>query len=231
MSLPRWLSQRIKQFSGFIGREQDPAALLPIPEFKAADPDQPDDRYILGVSLGQPKAQSAMVGVRRRSTTSELNSQLQVRQYTLLGLTTWDKGTPYAVIAADISARASEPPWCNCLLPIDRTFVGAGIIDIMKAAYPPASVKPITATDERNAVVDGPGWKVPRLDLVAKVDEIMQSDRLSVTKDKEGKHKRLQKSMGSFQGGRFASHAVWALAVAIWTSEKYAGGGFWFRAD
>jgi len=233
MSLPRWLSNKMRMVRSIVGEPE----MVTVGEFVPPDEPSAEDRYILGVSLGQPDQRTSMVAIRRRTVPSEMQTGATYRTYTVLGLHRWSKGTAYSIIAADISAKTAEPPFRDCLLALDRSGVGIQIVNMIRAAQPAASVKPIMVTGEVDVQVDGPGWRVPRLDLVAVVNEILQSQRLEILK-KLKDATMLKKELLAFRakpgrsGGEWRirpeDDAILALACGMWVGEKTAGGGFYF---
>lgn len=92
-------------------------------------------------------------------------------------------GTSYPEIVAGVRDMLHSPPLSDsrCALVVDATGVGQGVVDMLvKAGLGPIAVW-ITGGDKVNRGADG-SLRVPKRDLVAAVQVLMQSERLKIAR-------------------------------------------------
>jgi hypothetical protein len=135
------------------------------------------DAYFLGLDLGQAVDFTALAGLRR-SAIPGAPRQARFR-YEAVGIRRWPLRTPYTQIAQEVAVIVSGP-LAGCTLGVDKTGVGAGVLEIIKAAKPRATIRPVTITAGAQVTPDGLGFKVPKLDLVAAVTAMLESGRLAI---------------------------------------------------
>jgi hypothetical protein len=63
---------------------------------------------------------------------------------------------------------------------VDKTGVGAGVLEIIQAAHPNAVIRPILITAGHGVTPDGAGYHVAKVELVAAVTALLESDRLAI---------------------------------------------------
>jgi hypothetical protein len=97
-------------------------------------------------------------------------------------LNRWQLGTPYPAIVADVAALLAADPLKRCTLCVDATGVGRAVIDLFRQAKLPARLSPITITAGHSASLAGDGWHVPKKDLVAIMQTLLQGRRLGIAR-------------------------------------------------
>jgi hypothetical protein len=101
-------------------------------------------------------------------------------RYEVRGLKRWPLRTSYCDIALDVADLVRKPPLAGCVLGVDKTGVGAGVLEIIKAAKPRAVIRPVLITSGHEVTPDGAGFRVPKLELVAAVTALLDSGRLAI---------------------------------------------------
>jgi hypothetical protein len=195
----------------------------------------PSDTYFTGLDLGQVQDPSAVAVVQRRCLPRAK------AEYTIGHLRRFELGTPYTSVIAQMvelldktaPADAHTRPLRGCVLGLDQTGVGRPVVDMFKAARPPCQLNPVTITAGKTATLDSDGWAVPKKDLVAVVQLLLQSRRLKW--DVRLPHaKDLARELADFQvritasaneqfgAWREGSHddLVLAVAIACWLAER-----------
>jgi hypothetical protein len=203
--------------------------------------------FILGLDLGQTQDFSALVAVEtsvhRPPVLKEgwLCPAPAKYRYEVRGVRRWALRTAYTQIAKDVADLTAGRPLAGCALGVDKTGVGAGVLEIIRAAKPNATVVPvlITAGHEAKRAEDWT-WHVPKLDLVAAVTAPLESGRLAIPEALGADGKTLGKELLAFRAkvtaaGNETAEADWrsrahddlvlALAIALWLGEQGYGGG------
>ncbi len=174
--------------------------------------------YYVGLDLGQKRDFSAIVAVDRQGTG------LVVRYAERMPL-----GTPYPRVVERVReiVRSSQLLG-NCTLSVDATGVGAPVVDMLSAARLGCELNAITITGGENGAGNG---RVPKRDLMAEVEVLLESGRLTIGRLKEGA--RLVKELKDIRmrvngAGRMRMGAegsgehddlVIALALACWRAK------------
>jgi hypothetical protein len=205
---------------------------------------EPDERYFLGLDLGQTSDPSALVALRRTPLPATLNCERYWKtryRFEVCGLKRWPLKTPYTQIAADVAALiARTPALAGCVLGVDKTGVGAGVLEIIQAARPDAVIRPVLITAGHEVTPDGPGFRVPKLELVGAVTALLESGRLAIprtipeatTLGRELQAFRAKvtaagnETMAADWRTRQHDDMVLALAIAAWLGQ-YGTQQFW----
>lgn len=203
------------------------------------DIDEPGDQFYLGLDLGQTQDFSALVGLRKRIRFEE---GLAVARYSTRGIKRWPLGTKYAAVAQDLAKIVAEPPLKGCVCGLDRTGVGAGVLELIEVAKPAVQLRPVMITSGHQARVDAGVWYIPKLDLVAVLQLLLQSGRLEISESLP-EAAVLQKELLSFRAkvtaagndtfgadesdwrSRPFDDLVLALAIAAWFGERGGPSG------
>jgi hypothetical protein len=200
-----------------------------------------EDRFFMGLDLGQSVDFSALVALQRTWLPKEERSGRRRYRYEVRGVRRWPLRTPYTAIASDVTALVSKPPLAGCVLGVDKTGVGAGVLEIIRAARPNATLRPVLITSGHEVARDGAGFRVPKLELVAAVTALLDSGRLAIPATIP-EAKTLGKELLSFRAkvttaGNETMTADWrtrahddlvlALAIAAFLGEY--GREFWVR--
>ncbi len=198
-----------------------------------ADVDEPD-AYFLGLDLGQAQDPSALVALKRMWIPEEQRKPKKKYRYEVRGIRRWPLRTSYMQIAKDVGDLVKVPPLAKCVLGVDKTGVGAGVLEIIMAEKPNAKVRPITITAGNKVSVDGPGFNVPKLELAGIVTSLLDSDRLIIPKTvplselltKELRAFKVKvtaagnETMGADWRQRVNDDIVLALSIGAWLGEK-----------
>ncbi len=135
--------------------------------------------YFIGLDLGQAVDYTALAILER--TWRDTGGQ-RVTRYDVGHLERPPRGTSYPAIVALVQQRATAAAARGTVVAVavDRTGVGAPVVDLLQRARLPGRIVPITITGGDTVGRDGPGFRVPKRDLVALLGVLLQSERLRV---------------------------------------------------
>ncbi len=189
-----------------------------------------------GLDLGQASDFSAIVVVER---TQRFVWTKPLYFYFVKYIHRWQLGTSYPTIVADLKAMYESPFLTGSTLAIDRTGVGRGVSDMVKASGIKAKCKPYSITAGSKP---GDGT-VPKKDLVAAVQVPLQEDRLKFAESlaltpilcTELEHFRVKVTADrneTFEAWREKDHddLVLALALALYIGRNNGGLAFAFMS-
>ncbi len=89
--------------------------------------------------------------------------------------------TPYTEVADRVCEQVCRPPLAgNATLAVDATGVGLPVIDYLRAQRPPARLVPIMITGPGRANLHKGIWTVPRVDLIANLQVLVETNKLRV---------------------------------------------------
>jgi len=130
-------------------------------------------RFILGLDLGQAQDFTAVAAAE--VIPSEPTA------YHLRHLERLRLGTPYPVVVERVKALLFREPLRGCTdLVVDATGVGPLVVDLLRDA----GLSPVAVTIHGGETVSeekgGDRWRVPKRDLVATVQVLLQTGRLKV---------------------------------------------------
>ena len=129
--------------------------------------------YFLGLDLGQKRDYSAVAVVER------VNEGLIVRYLQRMPL-----GTPYpAVVARVREIVLNDALYGNCCVAVDATGVGAPVVDMLRAARLGCDIPAVTITGGERQHQNGQSWSVPKRDLLAGVQVLLEREELKVSKE------------------------------------------------
>jgi hypothetical protein len=138
--------------------------------------------FFLGLDLGQRHDPTAIAVVERmdllRPYQGPLFHSVRVRHLERVPL-----GTPYPGVVARVReiVRGSEIAG-QCALVVDGTGVGAPVVDMLRAARLGCNIVPVTITGGEKAHRSGSAWSVPKQDLMASVQVLLEKDQLKIAK-------------------------------------------------
>ncbi len=190
------------------------------------------DRYFLGLDLGQATDYAALVALRRRDVSQDPECSLY--RYTVRGVRRWELGTPYTAVAEDVTRLVAGPPLAGCMLGLDATGVGAPVVEMIYRCGPQATIRPVLITSGHAVGGDTACYHVPKRDLVAAVNVLLQSDRLEIpasvpsalvlVKELQEFRARITAAGNETFAADWREKAhddlVLALAIAAWLGEK-----------
>jgi hypothetical protein len=211
----------------------------PPPAPPGQGPAQPS--YVVGLDLGQAQDYTALCVVERALRPDPRDAEAGpapperwVGFHGVRHLRRWKLGTPYSAIVADVAALAARPPLPGCPLVIDATGVGKAVVEMFRRAKLPAKVVPVTITAGLEAARSAAGWSVPKRDLVAVMQTLVQFRRFHVAPalaeaaalGREVRQFRVKVNLAtgneSFEAWREKDHddLVLAVALACWYGER-----------
>lgn len=147
-------------------------------------------------------------------------------------------GTPYTEVTERVVALARHPQLRgDCRLVVDATGVGMPVVDMLRAARPGCGIIPVWITGGEKERFDGAVWHVPKLDLLARLQALLETKRLRIAR-RMRETERLTRELLSMRTERRASghlkvgaegageHDDLALAVAlaVWPGRKPRAG-------
>lgn len=138
--------------------------------------------FYIGIDLGQRRDHTAVAVVERMELYQAFQApelhHLQVRYLERVPL-----GMSYPAVVERVRAvsRAvgKEGPFTFV---VDATGVGAPVVDLMRAGRLGGEIVPVTITGGDKAVQTLTGWNVPKTDLMAGLQVLLEKEQLRVAK-------------------------------------------------
>jgi hypothetical protein len=187
--------------------------------------------YSLGLDLGQKRDHAAVAIVARRPGS---------RYYSVSHLERMPLGTTYPRVVERVREMVQDEKLRGqCRLAVDATGVGAPVVDLLRAARLGCDVAAVTITSGERESQSGQAWSVPKRDLIAGVQLLLEQGELRIP--------RLLRETGALVrelldvritmsgGGRvrlgadgFGQHddLVIALSLACWRAKRQPVGMF-----
>ncbi len=115
----------------------------------------------------------------RRGVSGAGVSQLAVRHLERVPL-----GTPYPGVVERVREIVRQPELAGqCALAVDATGVGAPVVDMLRAARLGCEMAAVTITGGEQAASDrGTAWSVPKRDLMAGVQVLLEQGELKIAR-------------------------------------------------
>jgi len=187
-----------------------------------------------GLDLGQKHDFSAIAVVeredeRRLGLSSSVMKSLRVRHLERVPL-----GTPYAAVAARVSALLSQAEFRQTKqLVVDATGVGGPVVELLRSVWLPCGVTSVTITAGDAERGNGNEWHVPKRDLLAGLAVLLEQGQLKIPR-KLKETPTLVRELTEIEvrqrtGGRVVMGAegegqhddlVMALALACWRGRR-----------
>lgn len=131
------------------------------------------NNFFVGLDLGQAQDYTALVVLERVKERGR-------RHYHLRHIERFPLGTSYPAIVERVKAMLrAEPIAGKTVLIVDKTGVGAPVVDMFKAAGLTPMAVTITGGNSVTKDNDG-GYQVPKRDLVSVLQVLLQSERLKI---------------------------------------------------
>jgi len=183
------------------------------------------DMNFAGLDLGQVRDHSAMVIVERGAG----DGPYYVRYVERVRL-----GTPYPQVVEWVRRIGAQPEMQGrSALAVDATGVGAPVVEMLRAARLGCTLTPVTITSGEREHETGGMWHVPKKDLLAGVQVLLEQGRLRVPRgmaetgalvkelvDVQISHRRGGGVRIGADGTGQHDDLVIALALAIWRAGK-----------
>jgi hypothetical protein len=137
--------------------------------------------YIAGLDLGQAQDYTALSVLERSRAEHPEDPGRTVKHYAVRHLQRWPLGTPYTSIIEDLKALAARPPLPGAALVVDATGCGAPVVEMVHHAGLPLRLEPVVVHGGHAvSPLPGGGWCVPKKDLVAVMQTLIQAERFRV---------------------------------------------------
>jgi hypothetical protein len=188
--------------------------------------------YLLGLDLGKVCDYSALAVLERVWKPHPDDADRRVSHYAVRHLRRWPLQTSYTSVATDLADLVRRPPLSWPVLVVDQTGVGQAVVDLLVRARLSAALERVVITSGRRTWRSARGaWHVPKKELVAGLQGLLQSRRLQVAALAE-RRSLLQELLAfrvtitaareSFAAGRARDHddLVLAVALAAWWGER-----------
>jgi hypothetical protein len=181
--------------------------------------------FYLGLDLGQRRDHTAVAIVERREF-------LLVRHLERMPL-----GTPYPSVVARVREMVQDEKVSGqCAVAVDGTGVGAPVVDLLRGAGLGCELSAVTITGGERESQNGGVWSVPKRDLIAGVQILLEQGELRIARDLRDAGALIRELMNVriTMGGNgwvrlgaegFGEHddLVIALALACWRAKRKQG--------
>ncbi len=198
---------------------------------------------ISGLDLGKVADFSALACVEKSAAPNP--KPKRKNQYTLRWLETWELGTKYASIIADVKTRFDSSLLRFTPLAVDFTGVGTAVVEQLQAAKVSARLNPVLITSGHS--ISRPednkerAWHVPKKELVSTLIVLLEAGLLRwASPSEKGALKlisRFEKELSDFRvkvtksrnetfSGEGSQHddLVLAVSLAVWLGEHTGTG-------
>jgi hypothetical protein len=184
--------------------------------------------FYVGLDLGK-KRDPAAVAVVERFDRDAVFHRLGVRHVERVAL-----GTPYPRVVERVREIVGKVSLAGrCFLAVDATGVGEPVVDLLRAARLGCDLCAVTITGGEYQHHNGGAWSVPKRDLIAHVQVLLERDELRIARRMRdvGSLVRelldMQSTTTSSGGRRFGAdgygqhdNLVIALALACWRARR-----------
>jgi hypothetical protein len=186
------------------------------------------------LDLGRPHEFTALSVLERTEVPDPDKPERRVRHYAVRHLERLPPATPYPEVFTRLTELFAAPPLRGSRLVVDYTGVGRPVLDMLRKAKIGASINPLFVTSgKKSSSDDRGGWLVPRQEIAATLQVLLQSRRLRVAPALP-EATMLAKELAAFQvkmstaaememdAWRRGAHddLVLAVAVAAWLGER-----------
>ncbi len=188
-----------------------------------------------GLDLGQSKDFSALACVNRLPLAQPLPKRRW--RYEVRWLQTWELGTSYVTIAADVGKLFARPQLAGSVLVPDYTGVGRPVFDQLKANRVRARLTPVLTTGGKLSHEGENGvWSVPKVELVSTLQVLLQAELVKIgtavpladrlRKELTEFRVKITKARNETFGADASQHddLCFALMLAVWCGERDGGG-------
>ncbi len=177
--------------------------------------------FYVGLDLGQRRDFSALAVVEREEQKlawMPTPSALSVRHLERMEL-----GTPYPKVVERVCEVMRHPNVVHqSRLVVDATGVGAPVVDLLRSAGLIAGLTAVTITSGERAHGNGERWHVPRGDLLAGLEVLLEAGELKICRrlKEAARLVRELEAMRLTGGGGEHDDLVFAVALAVWRARR-----------
>jgi hypothetical protein len=145
--------------------------------------------FSIGVDLGQRRDNSAVAVVERVRPVERRFDAVQwgwresgaPDEWVVRYLERIPLGTPYTAVTARVVEVARNPKLGgDRQLAVDATGVGMPVVDMLRAAQPGCGIAAVWITGGESERFDGKVWHVPKLELLARLQTLLETKRLRI---------------------------------------------------
>jgi hypothetical protein len=190
--------------------------------------------YYGGLDLGRPAEFTALAVLQRTDLPDPDRPGCMLGHYAVRHLERFLPGTTYPEVGARVAERYAEPALSASTLAVDQTAMGRPVLDLLRRGPIRANLRAVTVTAGLRAVLEVGGWLVPKTELVAMLQVLLQTRRLKLAEELP-EARTLLRELESFRARLPAADEtaidwrerphddlVLAVAVAAWIAERGA---------
>jgi hypothetical protein len=192
--------------------------------------------FFFGLDLGKRRDPSTIAAIEVPDTHTTFHlAGPPPREVVLRFLETMELKTPYTEVVRRASAvlnHTAVPG--NKRLAVDATGVGEPVVEMLVKARLPCELMPIVITGGYNEYKSGRIWYVPKLDLLAGLQALFESEELKLAKNLPELPQLIKELLSvkyefgvsrkihiGAEGHREHDDRVMALALACWAARRY----------
>jgi hypothetical protein len=202
--------------------------------------------FSIGVDLGQRRDYSVVAIVERVPRVDCRFDTVQwawrerdaADEWVVRHLERMPLGTPYTTVTERIVELARSPKLRGeRRLVVDATGVGMPVVDMLRAAQPGCGIAAVWITGGQGERFDGKVWHVPKLELLARLQTLLETKRLRIAERmreagtlgrelldiKSAKRASGRLKVGAEGVGEHDDLAL-AVALAVWAGRMPAAG-------
>ena len=179
-----------------------------------------------GLDLGQRQDFSALAVVEREEPRFAWMTPPR-RELSVRHLERMELGTPYPLVVKRVCEVMLHPKMQGqSRLVVDATGVGAPVVDLLRSAGMGVSLTTVTITSGERAHGQGERWHVPRGDLLAGLEVLLEAGELKICRRLREAERLVREleSMRLGQGGGEHDDLVFAVALAVWRARRRENG-------
>jgi hypothetical protein len=170
--------------------------------------------YYIGLDLGQKHDFTAIAIVERpdhRIAWMPPPAGLTVRHLERMPL-----GTPYPRVVERVCAIVRNPKLGgDCRLVVDSTGIGVPVVDLLRAAGLSGRLTAVTITGGESARGNGEVWSVPRKDLLAGLEVLLDASEIQISRTLSETATLVKELTSLRTSGHSTGHDDLVLAVAL----------------
>jgi len=140
--------------------------------------------YFVGLDLGQRHDHTALAVVERRQRAVAWQTSHEYEGLVLRHVERVPLGTPYPEVVERVRELVTHDELAGrCALAVDATGVGAPVVEMLRAARLGCEVTAVTITGGERETQHAGGYGVPKRDLMAGVQVLLQSGGLRMSRE------------------------------------------------
>lgn len=188
---------------------------------------------VVGLDLGQKHDFSAIAVVERREAMSAYTRSVEFTGLAVRHVERVQLGTPYPMVVERVrrilGQLAMRGPQS---LVVDATGVGTPVVDMLRGAGLGCEIVPVTITNGERESQAGQGWNVPKRDLMAGLQVLLESGELKIAGKMKHRASLVRElvdvqmtragmgmSIGADRAGQHDDLAI-AVALAVWKGKQ-----------